>query len=90
MPEKISPKKAGAKTMPPKQTEQQQEGVHQIPLTELYPFPEHPFQIRDDATMQETADSIKTYGVLVPAIVRPRENGGYEIISGHRPRYGQG
>lgn len=78
MPEKTSPKKAVAKTVPPKQTERQSEVVQQIPLTELYPFPDHPFQVRDDDVMQETAASIKTYGALVPAIVRPGENGGYE------------
>lgn len=87
MPGKTSPKKAGTKVVPPKQTEQQQEVIQQISLTELYPFPEHPFQVRDDDAMQETAESIKSYGVLVPAIVRPREDGGYEIISGHRRKH---
>lgn len=79
--------KAGSKTVHPKQTEQQQEAVQQIPLTELHPFPDYPFQARDDDAMQETAESIKIYGVLVPAIVRPREDGGYEIISGHRRKH---
>lgn len=87
MPEKSSPKKAGTKAVSPKQTEQQQEVIQQISLTELYPFPDHPFQVRDDDAMQETAESIKSYGVLVPAIVRPREDGGYEIISGHRRKH---
>lgn len=60
------------------------ESVQQIPLTDLYPFKNHPFQVRDDERMQETAESIKEYGVLVPAIARPREGGGYELVAGHR------
>ena len=60
------------------------EYVVQIPLSELYPFPDHPFKVRDDESMQETAESIKEYGVLVPAIVRPIQDGTYELISGHR------
>lgn len=63
------------------------EVVEQIPLSELHPFPDHPFQVRDDASMQETAESIKTYGVLVPALARPREDGGYELIAGHRRKH---
>ena len=55
-----------------------------IPLSELHDFPDHPFGVRDDDAMKETVESVKNYGVLVPAIVRPREEGGYEIISGHR------
>ncbi len=66
----------------------QQEVVRQIPLTELHPFPDHPFKIRDDESMRETAESIREYGVLVPAIARPREDGGYELVAGHRRRYG--
>ena len=58
--------------------------VVNIALAELYPFPEQPFTVRDDESMQETAASIKEYGVLTPASARPREGGGYEIISGHR------
>lgn len=58
-----------------------------IPLTQLHPFPDHPFKVRDDDTMQETTESIKVYGVLVPAIARPREDGGYELISGHRRKH---
>ena len=54
----------------------------------LHDFPNHPFKVRDDEAMQETAESIRQYGVLVPAIVRPREDGGYEIIAGHRRRHG--
>ena len=59
-----------------------------LPLSELHDFPDHPFKVRDDEAMQETTESIRQYGVLVPAIVRPRENGGYEIIAGHRRRHG--
>ena len=61
--------------------------VTHVPLTELHPFPGHPFQLRDDEAMRDTVDSIKEYGVLVPAIVRPCEEGGYEIVSGHRRKY---
>ena len=60
------------------------EKVTDMPLSELHPFPDHPFQVRDDDAMKETVESIKKYGVLVPAIVRPRADGGYELISGHR------
>ena len=63
------------------------EVVEQIPLSELHPLPDHPFQVRDDDAMQETAESIKTYGVLVPALARPREDGGYELIAGHRRKH---
>ena len=63
------------------------ESIQQISLSELHPFPDHPFGIRDDEAMQQTVDSIKQYGVLVPAIARPCENGGYELISGHRRKY---
>ena len=62
--------------------------VVQIPLAELHPFPDHPFKVRDDESMQETAESIKEYGVLVPALARPREDGGYELIAGHRRKHG--
>ena len=60
------------------------ESVVSLKLTELYPFPNHPYGIREDASMQETLDSVKQSGVIVPAIVRPRTEGGYEIVSGHR------
>ena len=64
------------------------EVVEQIPLSDLHPFPDHPFQVRDDDATQETAESIKTYGVLVPALARPREDGGgYELIAGHRRKH---
>ena len=55
---------------------------------ELHPFPNHPFHVRDDEAMQNTVDSIKEYGVLTPGIVRPREDGGYEIVAGHRRKHG--
>jgi ParB family chromosome partitioning protein len=60
------------------------EKVMEIPLNELYPFKNHPFKVLEDAAMQDTAESVAKYGVLVPAIVRPREKGGYELIAGHR------
>ena len=59
-------------------------GVQMINTKNLFPFPNHPFQVRSDEAMQATTESIKAYGVLVPAIVRPRKEGGYEIIAGHR------
>lgn len=62
----------------------QGETVIGIPLTELHPFPAHPYGIREDQAMQDTVDSVKTNGVVVPAIVRPRAEGGYEIVAGHR------
>ena len=62
----------------------QREKVVEIALSQLHPFQNHPFQVRDDQAMQETADSIREYGVLVPAIARPDPNGGYELIAGHR------
>jgi len=66
----------------------QREKVMEIPLSELHPFRNHPFKVLDDEKMQDTADSIREYGVLVPAIARPREDGGYELISGHRRKRG--
>ena len=60
------------------------EQIIRIPLTELYPFPNHPYGIREDQAMQDTVDSVKQNGVVVPAIVRPRDEGGYEIVAGHR------
>ncbi len=60
------------------------EKVMEIALCELHPFPDHPFAVKDDDSMKETVESIKEYGVLTPAIVRPREDGGYEIVAGHR------
>ena len=64
------------------------EKVVRIPLAELHPFPNHPFHVRDNEAMQNTVDSIREYGVLTPGIVRPREDGGYEIVAGHRRKHG--
>ena len=86
MPTETSPPKRGRK---PKQTApvepvQTTEQIVRIPLTELHPFPDHPYGIRKDQAMQDTLDSVKQNGVVVPAIVRPRAEGGYEIVAGHR------
>ncbi|MBE6720863.1 MAG: ParB/RepB/Spo0J family partition protein [Ruminococcaceae bacterium] len=67
--------------------DEKREKVTDMPLSELHPFPDHPFQVRDDDSMKETVESIKEYGVLVPAIVRPRADGGFELISGHRRKH---
>ncbi len=83
MPEASVSRKRGKTNQQPG-TAIQSEAVIQIPLSELHDFPNHPFKVRDDESMQETAESVKTYGVLVPAIVRPGEDGGYEIVAGHR------
>ena len=64
--------------------EAQREQIREIPLTELFPFKDHPFKVVDDDRMKETAESVREFGVLVPAIARPLDGGGYEIISGHR------
>ncbi|MBQ4158169.1 MAG: ParB/RepB/Spo0J family partition protein [Clostridia bacterium] len=64
------------------------EKVMEIPLSELFPFKDHPFKVRDDDKMADTTESIREYGVLVPALARPREGGGYELISGHRRKRG--
>lgn len=64
-----------------------EETVTQILLSELYPFPNHPFKVRDDDAMREMLGSVRQYGVLTPAIVRPRAAGGYEIIAGHRRKH---
>lgn len=63
------------------------ETIKEIPLDELHPFPDHPFGVRDDEAMAQTVESIREYGVLVPAIARPREEGGYELIAGHRRKH---
>ena len=84
MEEPKSTAKRGAKTA----AAAQEDKITLLPLSELHDFPNHPFKVRDDEAMQETAESIRQYGVLVPAIVRPREDGGYEIIAGHRRRHG--
>ena len=67
--------------------EQQREQVQQIPIDELYPFKNHPFKVLDDESMQRTVESVEQYGVLSPLIARPRPEGGYEIISGHRRQH---
>lgn len=84
MEEPKSKAKRGAKTA----AAAQENKITLLPLSELHDFPNHPFKVRDDEAMQETTESIRQYGVLVPAIVRPREDGGYEIIAGHRRRHG--
>ena len=68
--------------------DEQREKVQEIPLAELHPFPNHPFKVVDDERMLDTADSIREHGVLVPAIARPRADGGYELIAGHRRKRG--
>lgn len=60
------------------------EKVREIPLSELHPFKNHPFKVKDDEAMMETADSVRQYGILVPAIARPDPEGGYELVAGHR------
>ena len=67
--------------------EQQREQVQQIPIGELFPFKNHPFKVLDDESMQRTVESVEQYGVLSPLIARPRSEGGYEIISGHRRQH---
>lgn len=66
------------------QADAEREKVRMIPLDELHPFAHHPFKVKDDEAMQDTVESVKVYGVLVPAIARPREEGGYELVAGHR------
>ncbi|MEF9880419.1 MAG: ParB/RepB/Spo0J family partition protein [Clostridia bacterium] len=68
----------------PLQEVDNREKVQMIPLSELHPFHEHPFKVKDDEEMANTVDSVKQYGVLVPAIARPMEGGGYELVAGHR------
>ena len=63
------------------------ETIKEITLDELHPFPDHPFGVRDDEAMEQTVESIREYGILVPAIARPREEGGYELIAGHRRKH---
>ena len=67
--------------------EQQREQVQQIPIGELFPFKNHPFKVLDDESMQRTVESVEQYGVISPLIARPRPEGGYEIISGHRRQH---
>lgn len=72
----------GARAQP--DTLRKEETVVRLALTDLYPFPNHPYEIRNDAAMQDTIERVKASGVIMPAIVRPRFEGGYEIIAGHR------
>lgn len=71
----------------PPPSEQNPEQIQQLPLTELHPLPNHPFKVLEDEAMQRTVESIAQYGVLAPLIARPRPEGGYEILSGHRRQY---
>ena len=66
------------------QEKMNREKVQMLPISELHPFCNHPFKVKDDEAMANTVESVKQFGVLVPAIVRPREEGGYEIVAGHR------
>ena len=66
---------------------EQREQVQQIPIAELFPFKDHPFRVQDDEEMESAVQSISQYGVLTPLIARPRPEGGYEIISGHRRQH---
>ena len=86
MAETTTPKKRGRKAAAVGQPVTQ-EVVVMVPLAELHPFPDHPFQVRDDESMRETAASVKENGVIIPGLVRPREEGGYEIIAGHRRKH---
>ena len=86
MAETTTPKKRGRKAAAAGQPVTQ-EVVVMVPLAELHPFPDHPFQVRDDESMRETAASVKENGVIIPGLVRPREEGGYEIIAGHRRKH---
>ena len=67
--------------------EEKREKVQEIPLSELYPFKDHPFRVVEDEAMLRTVESVVQYGVIVPVIARPREDGGYELISGHRRKH---
>ncbi len=86
MPTETSPPERGRKPKQPVPVRPMQgtEQIVRIPLTELHPFPDHPYGIREDQAMQDIVDSVKQNGVVVPAIVRPRAEGGYEIVAGHR------
>lgn len=76
--------------MPEAATSQQPETmgvIYRMPTSELHPHPDNPFGVRDDPEMQELVDSVQKFGVLVPAIARPRSDGGFELISGHRRKH---
>ena len=64
--------------------EKKNESVVTLSISELHPFVDHPFEVRDDDAMKEIADSVNDFGILTPIVVRPREEGGFDIISGHR------
>lgn len=66
---------------------EQAEEIRQIPITELHPFKDHPFKVLDDEAMLKTVESVARFGLLTPLVVRPRQEGGYEIISGHRRQH---
>ena len=85
MEEAKAPVRRGAKSAKEAAPLPQEERIVKLPLTALHDFPNHPFKVRDDEAMLETAESIRQYGVLVPAIVRPRKDGGYEIVAGYSP-----
>ena len=88
MEEAKAPVRRGAKSAKEAAPLPQEERIVKLPLTALHDFPNHPFKVRDDEAMLETAESIRQYGVLVPAIVRPCKDGGYEIVAGHRRKHG--
>ena len=88
MEEAKAPVRRGAKSAKEAAPLPQEERIVKLPLTVLHDFPNHPFKVRDDEAMLETAESIRQYGALVLAIVRPREDGGYEIVAGHRRKHG--
>ena len=66
---------------------EQAEEIRQVPITELHPFKDHPFKVLDDEAMLKTVESVALFGLLTPLVVRPRQEGGYEIISGHRRQH---
>ena len=71
----------------PKKAPEKIGSVLRVPLSQLHPHPQNPFAVRDDSAMQELKESVSQNGVLVPAIARPRAEGGYELIAGHRRKY---
>jgi hypothetical protein len=91
MPQESTNKQPNTKNMPlngqKEEATEPIEIVQQIPVEQLHPFKNHPFKVLDDDAMQQSVESIRQYGVMAPLIARPREDGGYEIISGHRRKY---
>ena len=69
------------------ETAAQGEQIQQVPVAELHPFKDHPFKVMDDEAMLKTVESVARFGLLTPLVVRPRQEGGYEIISGHRRQH---